>query len=331
MSCIHVRPFPATFCVVAKPFWKSAMYLPLFFLVTVATASNPNIEPCTSHNPGLPAYHLDLFREPSPLFTASNPAPQVAYGGTGLSLSIHQRFDNPQVYSLGYLLYGKAEATIRSLGAAGIISLFYLQSDDLDEIDIAEITGSYSDVYMSNFFVKGNTSNHDRGDYHPILNPHDNNHRYGVEWTPQEITWMVDGSVVRRLSRENVHGFPVSPMRVYLSVWAGGDPDNNPGTIWWAGGETSYDKVPYTMNVQDLLIMNYSPGKLYVYGNGVELHSVAASPPEMRDIEPKFNPENSEGNEHVKRSNGSVLRRLSDPALWFWWLAVVVVGSISPV
>ena len=39
-------------------------------------------------------------------------------------------------------MYGKVEAEIKGAAGKGIISSFYLQSDDLDEIDVVEIFGS---------------------------------------------------------------------------------------------------------------------------------------------------------------------------------------------
>jgi cobalamin biosynthesis Mg chelatase CobN len=56
-------------------------------------------------------------------------------------------------------------------------------------------------------------------------------------------------------------------MRVKLGIWAGGDPDNAEGTIEWAGGETDYDGVPYTMTVQKIKIENLNPAESYTYSD----------------------------------------------------------------
>lgn len=298
--------------------------LAVFLFFVFSAACNPNLESCIAQNPGFPPYHFEHFQSPSPHFKASRQAPQVAYTPQGLELSIHKRFDNPQVVSDGYILYGKAEAVMKALNAPGIITLFYLQSDDLDEIDIAEVTGSFGDVYMSNFFVKGNTLNYDRGGYHTILDPRENYHKYGVEWSPHEITWLVDDQVVRRLGRDNVHGYPLSPMRVFVSVWAGGDPDNHPGTIWWAGGETKYDTLPFTMFVESVMVVNYSPWSMYVYGKGVELHALAPGEIIARDQVPGSG---STSSEHVKRSVGSNVRLVLAIAAFLWCLAAFIVST----
>lgn len=241
----------------------------LLFLFVVTLAVGVPVAMCNFVNTALPPTLFDKFSSSSPAFLESAPSPQVQFTSEGLRLSICKRYDNPQLVSHNYLLYGKVEAEMRALDGPGVISSLYLQSDDLDEIDIAEISGSIPLAYQTNYFVKGNTTNFDRGQYHSIpSSPSDSYHKYGVEWTPLEVIWYFDNNVIRRLSRENVHGFPGSPMRVYLSTWAGGDPGNLPGTVQWAGGVTTYANLPYTMQVRSIFIENYLLGGTYVYVNG---------------------------------------------------------------
>jgi hypothetical protein len=54
-------------------------------------------------------------------------------------------------------------------------------------------------------------------------------------------------------------------MVVKLGIWAGGDSSNSEGTIEWAGGETDYDDVPFTMYVKSVNIVNYNPAASYNY------------------------------------------------------------------
>lgn len=76
----------------------------------------------------------------------------------------------------------------------------------------------------------------------------ENFHTYEVDWTPDAITWYVDGESVRTLLREDTYNatsgdymFPQTPSRLEMSVWPGGLSTNAPGTIAWAGGEISWD------------------------------------------------------------------------------------------
>lgn len=198
-----------------------------------------------------------------------------------LTMTINKRFDNPRIESKFSILYGKVECEIKAAKGQGIISSVYLQSNDLDEIDIAEMFGGNRYQFQTNFFIKGNTSTWDRGQYHSIANPLETFNKYTVEWTPHEILWFVNDQLVRRVPKQNYYGIPKSPMRVKFSLWAGGDAGNEEGTILWAGGQTEYDKLPYTMEIQKVYVTDYSSGAFYNYGHKerrwVQLYSVNGS------------------------------------------------------
>jgi hypothetical protein len=73
---------------------------------------------------------------------------------------------------------------------------------------------------------------------------------------------------VRTLNFNDAAGgtrFPQTPMRVRLGIWAGGDPTLPPGTVQWAGGPTDYSQAPFTMSIQSVTVVNYSPGASYMY------------------------------------------------------------------
>lgn len=70
-----------------------------------------------------------------------------------------------------------------------------------------------------------------------------NYHDYEIRWTPDEVTWLVDGQKGRTKSRKdtwnatsNQWAFPQTPARVQISIWPGGLASNGKGTIDWAGG-----------------------------------------------------------------------------------------------
>lgn len=235
---------------------------------------NPNNDDtCLARNTALGKELFETFDTISPYFHSSTCPLSIQYSEEeNLKLTINKRFDNPSLMSKFYILYGKVEADILASDGQGIISSIYLQSDDLDEIDIAEIFGGRPQEFQSNYFVKGNTTTYDRGGYHPMNTPPMSEyHRYGVEWTPNEIVWKLDGETVRVLTSDSPQGFPTSPMFLKFSLWAGGDPDNEIGTIGWAGGESDYDNVPYSMFVKKVHIIDYSTGSEYCYGHSAKL------------------------------------------------------------
>lgn len=279
---------------------KPTRMLYFWFAAVMAfqTPCNPLLSPCVARNRALSSEVFESFVADSPFFEALMLLPQIVFYENGARLGISERFENPQLASKEYILYGKVEAEIMASLGNGVISSIYLQSDDLDEIDVAEIFGGNLHNYQSNFFVKGNTTTYDRGGHHDLSSsPVHNFHKYGVEWHSERIIWTVDNKVVRQLERDNPQGFPSSPMRIMISLWAGGDPSNSEGTIQWAGGVTTYEDLPYYMCIRNVRMVDYSTGKEYIYAknrkviavNGQVFGRIESSPgsPEDKD-ERKF-------------------------------------------
>ena len=76
----------------------------------------------------------------------------------------------------------------------------------------------------------------------------ENFHTYEFDWTPDSITWSIDGNPVRVKNRNdtwnataNRYDYPQTPARVQCSLWPAGLPTNGEGTIQWSGGEISWD------------------------------------------------------------------------------------------
>ena len=73
-------------------------------------------------------------------------------------------------------------------------------------------------------------------------------HTYEIDWTPEQVQWIVDGEVKRTLLKSdtfnetaNRYQFPQTPARLQMSLWPAGQSSNAPGTIAWAGGEIDWD------------------------------------------------------------------------------------------
>ncbi|RKP31648.1 concanavalin A-like lectin/glucanase, partial [Metschnikowia bicuspidata] len=221
---------------------------------------------CFSRNQALPALVSASMTTPDPHFQEYETCPLICYNSTGATFLIRHRFENPQLVSLGYIYHGSVEADILAAPGTGIILSFYLQSDDKDEIDIAEIFGNNHLLFQTNYFSKGDVSTNGKGIYVSISSsPLYNFHRYGVRWTPDEIEWTVDGASVRHVKRVSGEGFPESPMRVRFSMWVGGDLANEPGTVTWAGGLTDFADSPFRMYIRNVTVENSGGGQDYTY------------------------------------------------------------------
>ncbi|KAG7841800.1 hypothetical protein KL942_001679 [Ogataea angusta] len=204
------------------------------------------------------------FKSASEYFSVYSTPDQIFYSDEGVQLTLAKRFDNPALRSNFYLMFGKVEVLLKAANGTGIISSFYLQSDDLDEIDLEWFGGDGYEV-QTNYFSKGNTATYDRGGYHNMDDPRAAFHNYTIDWTAEALTWYVDGKAIRTLTNDSSQGYPQSPMYLMMGIWAGGDSTNSQGTIEWAGGSTNYDDAPFSMYIKKLVAVDYSNGSEYRY------------------------------------------------------------------
>lgn len=79
-------------------------------------------------------------------------------------------------------------------------------------------------------------------------NTFDEWHTYEINWTPDFITWSIDGNEIRTLEKDSTwnetsqsYAFPQTPSRMQLSLWPAGQASNANGTKEWAGGEIDWD------------------------------------------------------------------------------------------
>ncbi|KAI9828526.1 MAG: hypothetical protein M1819_006582 [Sarea resinae] len=198
--------------------------------------------------------------------------------------------------STAYVWYGKVSATLKTSGGAGVVTAFILLSDVKDEIDF-EFVGTDTTHAQSNYYFQGIT------DYDNELNitvdsdTFQNYHTYEIDWTPDQITWSIDGVVGRTKSRNttwnstrNQYDYPQTPARVQLSLWPAGLPSNGAGTVAWAGGQIQWSS-PYMTNgyyyamVSDVNVECYDPpqganvtgSKSYIFNSAAGTNDTVAT------------------------------------------------------
>ena len=169
--------------------------------------------------------NIDFTKGSVNSFTPSSDT--VSYGSNGVSFTVSQSGDAPQLTSVFYIMFGKVEITMQAAPGAGIVSALVLQSDDLDEIDM-EWLGADSTQVQTNYFGKGILTTYNRGEFNPTPNNQDGFVTYMIEWTSTQITWSVGGNIVRVLTpaTADANQYPQTPMQVKLGAWSGGDPSN---------------------------------------------------------------------------------------------------------
>ncbi|KAK3498970.1 concanavalin A-like lectin/glucanase domain-containing protein [Neurospora hispaniola] len=196
-------------------------------------------------------------------------AGSVIYTSQGAVLALSKKGDAPTISTNWYIFFGRVEVLMRAAPGTGIVSSVVLGSDDGDEIDW-ELIGGNNDEVQTNYFGKGNVTLYNRGGNSAVHDVQGTRHNYTIDWQIGQLTWYVDGKAVRTLKEEDAVGglnYPQTPMKLRIGSWAGGDPDNAPGTIAWAGGVTDYTKGPFTMYVERVSVTNQYPAASYSYGD----------------------------------------------------------------
>ncbi|KAL4976991.1 concanavalin A-like lectin/glucanase domain-containing protein [Aspergillus desertorum] len=246
-----------------------ASVLPLAVAQTY-TDCNP-LEKTCNPDPGLNSktFSSDFTQGESALDGWVKASGDVTFGPDGAEFTVAKKGDAPTIDTDFYFFFGKAEVVMKAAPGVGIVSSIVIESDVLDEIDWEVIGGDTTQV-QTNYFGKGDTSSYDRGTFEAVATPQEIFHTYTVTWSPDAISWIIDGNTVRTLNYADAKGgsrFPQTPARLRLGIWAGGDSGNAPGTIEWAGGQTDYSAGPFTMYVKSVYIENTYPGSEYTYSD----------------------------------------------------------------
>ncbi|KAK4186344.1 family 16 putative glycoside hydrolase [Podospora australis] len=223
-------------------------------------------------NPALGIEHNFVFNSTPRWEMWENTASPPKYDPVdGATFSITKQGESSTVRSKFYIFWGRVELWLKTSHGTGIISSFMMLSDNLDEIDW-EFFGGNNTIAQSNYFGK-NTPDFTNAGYHDIgANTQADYHNYTIVWTKDAMDFYVDNKKYRTLTpgqaeKDGKDLYPQTPMRLYLSLWAGGDPSLPEGTREWAGGTTDYGQGPFHMYVKNMMVTDFSSGKEYEYGD----------------------------------------------------------------
>ncbi|CDM33592.1 CAZyme family GH16 [Penicillium roqueforti] len=147
-----------------------------------------------------------------------------------------------------YIWYGKVSGKIKSSRGKGVVTAFILLSDVKDEIDY-EWVGADLTAVQTNYYWQGVLDWENAGNISVDGEDTFNDwHTYEIDWTPEKVDWVVDGSVRRTLKKADTYNetskqyeFPQTPSRLQMSLWPAGQASNAQGTIDWAGGDIDWN------------------------------------------------------------------------------------------
>lgn len=164
----------------------------------------------------------------------------------GMLLTMPKNSVGTVLSSTDYMWYGKVSATFKSSHLQGVVSAFILFSDVKDEIDY-EFVGADVETVQTNFYWQG-VLDWTHGRNISVDNTHENFFTYSIDWTPDQVTWAVNGQPGRVLKKSDTWNetsksfmYPQTPSRIQLSLWPAGQASNAEGTVAWAGGEIDWE------------------------------------------------------------------------------------------
>ncbi len=140
--------------------------------------------------------------------------------------------------------YGKIEVTLRVSHADGTFPAVWLlpeSGDTLPEVDIYESIGRYpAAVYYVNHWIEDNKQKRSYASHH-LEDPYAS-HTYAIEWSKDEIKWLIDGEHIFT----STEGIPHEPMYLVINLAIGGT---------WAKDPSEDTLFPLSMIVEEVKFM----------------------------------------------------------------------------
>ncbi|KAI5813656.1 cell wall glucanase [Pyronema omphalodes] len=197
---------------------------------------------------------------------------KISGGQALLTMDPHTWSSGTVLSSTHYVWYGNIKATMKTSRGAGVITAFILMSNMKDEVDF-EWVGVRLGTTETNYYFNGIENWNNGEKYTGSYDSFAEWHTYEIDWTPDTLTWKMDGNTIRTLKKSDtldkatgIYHYPQTPSRVQLSIWPGGGPLSKPDTISWAGGKIDWVNHPdmknpgyYYARVKDVSITCYDP------------------------------------------------------------------------
>jgi endo-1,3-1,4-beta-glycanase ExoK len=143
-----------------------------------------------------------------------------------LSLTDTKSKDRPftcaELQSNAFYGYGTYEVRARAAAGKGLVSAFFSyvgppHGKPHDEIDFEFLGKAPSEAFVS-YFASGKVNS----ETVPLgFDATAGMHNYAFEWLPGSIRWYADGRLVREVKAAEGRPLPVTPQKIYISLWNG--------------------------------------------------------------------------------------------------------------
>lgn len=194
---------------------------------------------------------------------------QASASGLALALTSPDAANGSWINTAGKFAatYGTFSATVTAAGDPGVVPAFYLMSPrpgDCSEIDIMEAAGTAREFQTNYFSPVSGCQNYHNNVYQQV--PFDISaglHTYTLKWEPQQLQWLLDGKVIRTVTKQSLGtawAFD-QPLYPVFSIWtptglvsaSGPMPQS---TIEWAGGNVDPATLPQYLTIGEI---SYTP------------------------------------------------------------------------
>ena len=173
------------------------------------------------------------------------------------------------------ILYGRIAVKLKTARSRGVVTSIVLFSSVHDEIDFEFLGGDLLNA-QTNYYHQGELIHTRMKLARVSSDTYENYHIYEIDWNENRIIWLIDGTPFRTLTKEetwdsvkNIYKYPQTPMKLHIAVWPGGDAQNHPGTVAWAGGLIDWENAPditekgeFNCKVKEILIEPFETEQL---------------------------------------------------------------------
>jgi MYXO-CTERM domain-containing protein len=131
-----------------------------------------------------------------------------------------------ELYRTQPYFYGRFEARLRFAPGEGVVSSFFLWKDgsssttSWNELDFEKINATCR--LQTNIWT--GTGTQSAQIQTPTFNVCDGSHTYAIEWTPDYIAWLIDGTQIRKVTDASVNEYTQNAsqgMSMHFNTWVG--------------------------------------------------------------------------------------------------------------